>query len=148
MSGTLRDLLFWSRILCFECKNHRWGLGPTDTSNSDARHAVLHAENHRWGLGPIDTSNCGHKVTVLKAQNHRWGLEPIEPSSSDANHGRTCTKGKVMSGTHRDLFFWSRSRCFECKNHRWGLGPTETCNSSPKVAVLHAQNHRWGMEPI
>ena len=29
-----------------------------------------------------------------------------------------------MSGTHRDLLFWSRSRCFACKNHRWGLGPT------------------------
>ena len=53
-----------------------------------------------------------------------------------------------MSGTHRDLLFWSRSRCFACINHRWGLGPTETCNSSPKVAVLHAQNHRRGLEPI
>ena len=29
--------------------------GPMETSNSDAKHAVLHAENHRWGLGPMDT---------------------------------------------------------------------------------------------
>ena len=53
-----------------------------------------------------------------------------------------------MSGTNRVLLFWSRSRCFAWKNHRWGLGPTETCNSAPKVAVLHVQKHRRGMEPI
>ena len=41
-----------------------------------------------------------------------------------------------MSGTHRDLLFWSKSRCFTYKNHRWGFGPTETFNSSPKVSVF------------
>ena len=81
MSVTLRDLLFRSISRFFACKNHRWGLGPTDTSYSDARHAVLHAENHRWGLGPIDTSNCGHKVAVLNAQNNRWGLEPMHKTT-------------------------------------------------------------------
>ena len=53
-----------------------------------------------------------------------------------------------MPGTHRDLLFWSRKRGFAWKNHRWCLGSTETCNSGPKVAVLHAQNHRLGLEPI
>ena len=53
-----------------------------------------------------------------------------------------------MSATHIDLLLWSRRRCFAFKNHRWGLWPSETCNSSPKVAVLHAQSQRWGLEPI
>ena len=53
-----------------------------------------------------------------------------------------------MSGKHRDLLFLSRRRCFACKSNRWGLGPTETCNSSPKVVVLHAQNHKWRLGPI
>ena len=47
ISGTNRDLLFVSKSRCFACKNHRGGLGSLETSNSDARHAVLHAENHR-----------------------------------------------------------------------------------------------------
>ena len=71
ISGTNRDLLFGSKSRCFGCKNHRGGLGSIETSYSDARHIVLHAENHRRGLGPIDTSNCGHKVAVLNAQNYR-----------------------------------------------------------------------------
>ena len=115
MCGTHRDFLFWSRSRCFACKNHRW-LGPTDTSNSDARHAVLHAENHRWGLGPIDTSNSGDKVAVLNAQNNRWGLEPIEPSNSGANHA-----------------------VVHAQNERSCLGPLETCYSGPEFAVLHAK---------
>ena len=116
MCGTNRDLLFWSISRCFACKKHRWGLGPTDTSNSDARHAVLDAENHRRGLGPIDTSNCGHKVAVLKAQNHRWGLEPIEPSISGANHA-----------------------VVHVQNEKSCLGPIDTCYSGPEVAVFHAK---------
>ena len=101
MSGTHRDLLFLSISRWFAFKNYTWGLGPIETSNSDARHAVLQAENHKWGLGHIDTcysgpevavlhakttggvyapavtSNSSTKVPVLHTQNHRWGLEPI-----------------------------------------------------------------------
>ena len=124
MSGTLRDLLFWCRIRCFACQNHRWGLGPTGTCNSDDRHTVLHSENHRWGLGPIDTSNCGHKVAVLNAQNHRWGLEPIEPSNSGANHA-----------------------VVHAQNERSCLGPIETCYSGPEFAVLHAKATGWVLDP-
>ena len=76
-SGTHRGLLFRSKSRCFASKNHTWGLGPIETSNSDARHPVLHAENHRWGLGPLETCNFGPKIAGLNAQNHRWGLEPI-----------------------------------------------------------------------
>ena len=57
MSGTHRDLLFGSESRCFACKNHSCGLGPIETSYSDARHAVLHAHNHRRGLGHNDTCN-------------------------------------------------------------------------------------------
>ena len=124
MSGTLRDLLFWSRIRCFACKNHRWGLGPTGTCYSDARHTVLHTENHRWGLGPLDTSNCGHKIAVLNAQNHRWGLEPIEPSNSGANHA-----------------------VVHAQNERSCLGPIETCYSGPEFAVLQAKTTGWVLDP-
>ena len=32
---------------CFEYENHRWGMGPIETGDSDANHAVLHAQNDR-----------------------------------------------------------------------------------------------------
>ena len=52
-----------------------------------------------------------------------------------------------MSGSHSDLFFWSRSRCFTLKKHRWGLGPTETCFSGPEVAVLHSKSTGGVLDP-
>ena len=162
------DLLFWCTSRWFACtklevtsgtqilfipvqnslfsfKIHTWGLGPIETRNSDARHAVLHAENHRCSLGPIETCNFGPKAAVLKAQNHRWGLEPIETSDSGANHA----------------FLY-------VQNDRWGLVPVETCmlaqkslfcmqkpqmraetsRDYTKFADLHAQNHTWGMEHL
>ena len=45
-SRTHRDLLFRGKSRCFASKNRRWGQGPIETSNSEAGHAVLHAENH------------------------------------------------------------------------------------------------------
>ena len=33
------------------------------------------------------------------------------------------------------------------KKHRLGLGPLETCNSGPKVAVLHAKTTDEGWDP-
>ena len=53
-----------------------------------------------------------------------------------------------MSGTHRDLLFTSKSRCFACKTNREGLGPIESCSSDDRHAVLLVQNHRWGLGPI
>ena len=46
-------------------------MGPLETSNSGANHAVLHAQNERRGLGPIETNNSGHNDPVVNAQNHR-----------------------------------------------------------------------------
>ena len=76
-----------------------------------------------------------------------------------------------MSGTHRDLLFGSKSRCFEytklqvragtlivfysfakhavmcAQNYRLGLGPIQTCKSGPKVAVLLAKTTDEGWDP-
>ena len=41
------------------------------SSNSDANHAVLHAQNDRRGLGPIESCNFGAKKAVLFEQIHR-----------------------------------------------------------------------------
>ena len=35
------------KVAVLRVQNHRFGRGPIETSNSDARHAVLHAEDHR-----------------------------------------------------------------------------------------------------
>ena len=45
MSGTHMDLLFGPKSRYFAYKNHRWGLGPIETSDCDAKHAVLQAQN-------------------------------------------------------------------------------------------------------
>ena len=118
MSGTLRDLLFVSKSRCFACKNHSWVLGPIETSNSDSRHAVLHAENHRWVLGPVETCNFGPKVAGLQAKTSDEGWDP------------------------KRLKFWTKMRSFACKKHRWGLGHIETSDSGDNHPVFHAQNDR------
>ena len=125
MSGTHRDLLIWSRSRCFACKNHRWGLGATETCNSSPKVAALHAQNHRRGLEPIQSIYSCAKHAVRCAQNHRWGLGPIQ----------TCKSGPKVAVLH-------------AQNHRWGLGPLETGNSVANPAVLHAHNDRWCLGPI
>ena len=47
------------------------GLGPIETSTSDATHAVLHAQNGRCGLGPTETCNSGATHDVLRAISNR-----------------------------------------------------------------------------
>ena len=39
-------------------------MGPIETTNSDAKGAVVNPQNHRWKLGPIETSNSDAKVAV------------------------------------------------------------------------------------
>ena len=45
-----------------------------ETSNSGAKHAVLHAKNNRLCQGPIETCYSGPKVAVLhqKTTAERW----------------------------------------------------------------------------
>ena len=61
---------------CFASKNHRRGLGPLETSDSDANHAVLHAQNDRCGQGPIHTCNSAPKGVVLHAKTRDKAWDP------------------------------------------------------------------------
>ena len=139
MSGTHRDLLFGSKSRCFAWKNHRWGLGPIETSNSFAKDAVFQEQNDRWCLGPIEICYSVQKVAVLHPKTTREGWDPWrlvilmlitlfwmqKPLKRAGTHRDkwfwcqsrciACTKRQVMSGTHRDLLFGSKSRCFACK---------------------------------
>ena len=51
-------------------------MGPIETSNSDAKHAVVHERNERLCLGPIETCYAGPEVTVLHAKTIVGALEP------------------------------------------------------------------------
>ena len=62
-------------------------MGQIETSISESKHAVLHAQNHRWCLVPIETCNFGAKHVVLFAQIDRWGVGPTETSKSGGKHG-------------------------------------------------------------
>ena len=42
--------------------------GPIETSNSDAKHTVIHAQKDRSCLGPIDTCYSGPEGAVLPAK--------------------------------------------------------------------------------
>ena len=52
-------------------------MGPIETSDSDAKHAVVHAQIDRSFLAPTEACNSSPKVAVLHAQNNTWRLEPI-----------------------------------------------------------------------
>ena len=148
MSGTHRDLLFGSKSRCFASKNHRWGLGPIETSNSCAKDVVFHAQNDRFCLGLLETCYSGPKVAVLHAKNthegwDHWRLVILMLRTLFCMHKR-----QVMPGNHRDLFFLSKSRSIVSKNHTSGLGPMETSNSDATHAALQAHNGRWNLGPI
>ena len=76
MSGTDRDLFFRSKSRSIASKNHTWGLGTMETSNSDATHAALQAQNGRWNLGPIEICYSGPKVAILHAKTTDKGWDP------------------------------------------------------------------------
>ena len=46
-----------------------------ETSNSDAKYAVLHAQNDRLCLGPIETCYSAPKVAVLHAKTTDKGWD-------------------------------------------------------------------------
>ena len=97
MSGTHRDLFFWSISRCCASKNHTWGLGPMETSISDARYAVLQEENNRWGLGPTGTCYSGPEVAVLHAKTTGGVYSPAETCNSSPKvavlHPKTTHEG-------------------------------------------------------
>ena len=53
--------------------------GPTKTSDSDAKHAVVHAQNDRSYLEPIETCYSGPEVAVLHAKTTGgdWDLQRL-----------------------------------------------------------------------
>ena len=150
MSGTHRDLLFGSKSRCFACKNHRWGLGPIETSNSDARHAVLHAENHRWGLGPIETCYSGPEVAVLHAETIDGVSSPMQRLVILVLKSLFCIHKTTDEGWNPcELFILVANHAvLYAQKDRWGLGPIETCNSGPKALFgmqktqTRAETHR------
>ena len=59
------------------CAKNLWsGLGPLETTNSDVKTAVLHAQNDRTCLGPIETCYSGPEVAVLHAKTSGEGWDP------------------------------------------------------------------------
>ena len=50
--------------------------GSLETSNSEAKHSVVHAQNDRSCLGPIETCYSCPEVAVLHAKTTVGGLEP------------------------------------------------------------------------
>ena len=51
-------------------------LGPIETSNSDAKHALVHAQNDRSCLGPIETCYSAPEVAVLLSKTTCGVLVP------------------------------------------------------------------------
>ena len=47
-----------------------------ETSNSDAKHAVLPAQNDSWCLGPLEICYSCPKVAVLNAKTTDKGWDP------------------------------------------------------------------------
>ena len=135
MSGTHRDLLFGSKSRCFACKYHRWGLGPIETINSDARHALLLAENHRWGLGPIETCYSCPEVAVLHAET-TGGVLDLQRLVILVLKSLFCMHKTTGEGWN-PYSLWAKHAVMCAQTHRWGLGPIQTCKSGLKVAVLH-----------
>ena len=81
---------------------HRWGLGPIETSDSDANHDVLNATNDMWGMGPMETGYSGANQAASHAQNERWSLGPIETSNSDPKVAFCIQNPQMKAVTHRD----------------------------------------------
>ena len=57
-------------------QNHRWGRGPIEPGDSDAKHAVLLAQNDRSYLEPIETYYPGPEGTVLHAKTTGGDWDP------------------------------------------------------------------------
>ena len=67
-------ILVLKSLFCIQ--NNRRGQGPIETSNSNANHAVLHAQKDRLGLGPIWSYNSVPKDAVLQLKTSDEGSDP------------------------------------------------------------------------
>ena len=76
MSETYRDLL-WSKSRYFSSKNHRLGLGPIDTGNSDPYHAGLHVKKctgEGWNQYSHFVFVLSTLLCVLKTTDEVWDM--------------------------------------------------------------------------
>ena len=55
-------------------QNHRWGMEPIETSDSDANHAVLHAKTTEegWDLKRIVNLMLSPLLYMHKTTGHLW----------------------------------------------------------------------------
>ena len=147
-------------------QNHRCGMEPIETRDSDAKHDVEHAQRDGSCVRHIKNCYSVPEVSVLHGKTtggvgdpqrlvilvlkalfcmHKTTGEGCNPYSLD-----TLVLSTLLCVLKTADEVWDPYRLisvvqkslFACKNHRWDLGTTETCNSSPEVAVLLAQNHR------
>ena len=145
-SGTHRDIQFCTKRRCFAVKIHRWGRGPIENGNSDAKHAVVHSESDRSCLVPLETGYSGPKVTVLHTKSTGGVLDPqrllILVLKSRFCLNKTTDEGWNPYGL--DIFVLSTLLCvLKTTDEGW-----DPCYSGANHAVLHEQNDRWCLGPI
>ena len=58
-----------------------------------------------------------------------------------------CSKQQMRAGTHVNLIFWCKSRCFACTKRQVRSGIHRDSYTGPKVAVLHAKTTDEGWDP-
>ena len=75
MSGTHRDLKFWSKCAVLHAKTTGEGW-DTETINSGAKVAVFHAQNDIFCLGLLETCYSGPKVSALNPKTTHEGWDP------------------------------------------------------------------------
>ena len=56
-------------------------------------------------------------------------------------------KTQIRAGTHIDLSFWCKSRCFASTNRQVKSGTLDDFLCRSKVAVLHPQTTHEGWDP-
>ena len=74
-----------------------------ETSNSEAKHAVVHTQNDRSCLGPIETCYSGPEVAVLHGKSTGGGLEQQRLVILVLKPLYRMEKPQVGSGSHRKL---------------------------------------------
>ena len=77
-------------------------MGPIETSNSDAEHALVHAQNDRSCLGPKETCFSGPEVAVLHAKTTCGVLDPQKLVILVHKALFCIQKPQMMAGTNRD----------------------------------------------
>ena len=143
-SGTHRDL---SKRRCFASKNHRWELGPIETSNSDSKHALVCAQNDRSCLVNIETCYSCPEVTVLHAKTTSGVLDPLKLVSLVLKLLLCMKKTQMRAGTHMNLSFWCKSHCFACTQRQVRSGIHRDLLFRYKSRCLHPKTTHEGRDP-